>query len=61
MNHIHGKGDFMYEDGSKESGHCVKGLRQGRFEYFDRNETLTQIKIYEDDKVIKCEEVKQEI
>ena len=61
MNFKHGKGEWEYEDGSKEIGQWVTVWKQGDFECYDKSGTLTHRKIYKDNKVIKCEEVKQKI
>ena len=61
MDNKHGKGKWKYEDGRKETGQWVNGRKQGEFECYDQNGTLTHTKIYEDDKEIKCEQVSQEI
>ena len=61
MGDMHGKGEWEYKDGSKEIGQWINNKRQGEFECYDQSGTLTHRKIYEDDKEIECEEVKQKI
>ena len=61
MNHIHGKGEFVFEDGSKEIGQWDEDYREGEFQCYDKSGTLTHTKIYKANKEIKCEEVKQKI
>ena len=62
MGIIHGKGTYeYYEDGRKEAGQWVKNKRQGEFECYDKNGTLTHKMTYKDDEVIKYEEVQQKI
>ena len=62
LDYYHGKGEEEYcKDGRKEIGHWVKQKKQGKFEWYDKSGTLTHRKIYEDNKEIECEEVKQKI
>ena len=60
MGSYYGKGVYEYEDGSKLIGQWVEQKRQGEFELYDKNGILTHRKIYQDDKEIECEEVKQQ-
>ena len=60
MGRNHGKGELeLYEDGSKEIGEWICDYKQGKFECYDRNGTLTHTKIYKNDQEIECELVKQ--
>ena len=43
----HGKGKFMYKNGSKEVGYWENGKRQGELHWYDKNGKVTK-KMFED-------------
>ena len=52
-NERHGKGEYIYPDGSREIGQWERngwfGQRQGEFDFYETDGTITK-KIYKDDK-----------
>ena len=50
MDELQGKGEYeYYEDGRIEKGLWVHNDKQGEFECYDQNGTLTYTKVYKDD------------
>ena len=62
MDRYHGKGEWeIYGGKTKEIGRWDEHQKQGEFQCYNQSGALTHIKIYKEDKEIKCEEVKHQI